>query len=68
MTNQEFLTATDWSKDLVRCLVSVLTGGMAARGGSVLSQILGAVAGGLGIFAGTLTHFFVYPIWEELAN
>jgi chromate transporter len=40
---------------------------MAARGGSVLTQVLGALAGGIGIFLpGLLLIFFIYPIWENL--
>jgi chromate transporter len=42
-------------------------GGMAARGGTVPRQILGAVAGGVGIFLpGLLLIYFVYPVWEQL--
>ena len=45
----------------------LMTGGMAARGGSVLTQVLGAIAGGVGIFLpGLLLIYFIYPIWENL--
>jgi chromate transporter len=40
---------------------------MAARGSSTLEQVLGAVAGGVGIFLpGLLLVYFVYPVWETL--
>jgi chromate transporter len=46
---------------------SAYAGGMASRGGSVLTQVLGAIAGGIGIFLpGLLLIYFVYPIWENL--
>jgi chromate transporter len=46
---------------------SAYAGGMAARGGSVFTQILGAVAGGIAIFLpGLLLIYFIYPIWENL--
>lgn len=46
---------------------SAYAGGMAARGGGTLFQILGAAAGGIGIFLpGILLVFFVYPVWENL--
>ena len=42
-------------------------GGLAARGGSVLYQILGAVVSGIAIFLpGILLIYFVYPVWEDL--
>lgn len=69
MTNQEFLTGYGLVQGIPGPMFSfsAYAGGMAARGGSVVSQILGAVAGGLGIFLpGLLLIFFVYPIWEEL--
>ncbi len=69
MTNQEFLTGYGLVQGIPGPMFSfsAYAGGMAARGGSVVSQILGAVARGLGIFLpGLLLIFFVYPIWEEL--
>ena len=68
MTNQEFLTGFGLVQGLPGPMFSfsAYAGGMAARGGSVLTQVLGAVAGGIGIFLpGTLLIFFVYPIWEN---
>jgi chromate transporter len=42
-------------------------GGMAARDGPAVHQLLGALAGGIGIFLpGLLLIFFVYPVWENL--
>ncbi len=69
MTDQEFLTGFGFVQGLPGPMFSfsAYAGGMAARGASVLTQLLGAVAGGIGIFLpGLLLIFFVYPIWESL--
>ncbi|KLE15557.1 chromate efflux transporter [Clostridium sp. C8] len=69
MTNQEFLTGFGLVQGLPGPMFSFSSyaGGMAARGGSVLTQVLGAVAGGIGIFLpGLLLIYFIYPIWESL--
>ncbi|PKM49987.1 MAG: chromate transporter [Firmicutes bacterium HGW-Firmicutes-7] len=69
MTNQEFLTGYGLVQGLPGPMFSfsAYAGGMAARGGSSLIQVLGAVAGGIGIFLpGLLLIFFIYPIWENL--
>lgn len=69
MTNQEFLTGYGLVQGLPGPMFSfaAYAGGMAARGGSALFQVLGAVAGGIGIFLpGLLLIYFVYPVWEEL--
>lgn len=69
MTNQEFLTGYGLVQGLPGPMFSfsAYAGGMAARGGSVLTQVLGAVAAGIGIFLpGLLLIYFVYPIWENL--
>lgn len=69
MTNQEFLTGFGLVQGLPGPMFSfsAYAGGMAARGGSALTQLLGAVAGGIGIFLpGLLLIYFVYPIWENL--
>lgn len=69
MTNQEFLTGFGLVQGLPGPMFSfsAYAGGMAARGGDVLIQILGAVAGGIGIFLpGLLLIYFIYPIWEKL--
>jgi chromate transporter len=69
MTNQEFLTGFGLVQGLPGPMFSfsAYAGGMAARGGSVLTQVLGAVAGGVAIFLpGILLIYFVYPIWENL--
>ena len=69
MTNQEFLTGYGLVQGLPGPMFSfsAYAGGMAARGGSTLTQILGAIAGGIGIFLpGLLLIFFIYPIWENL--
>lgn len=69
MTNQEFLTGFGLVQGLPGPMFSfsAYAGGMAARGGSTFTQILGAMAGGIGIFLpGILLIYFVYPIWENL--
>jgi chromate transporter len=69
MTNQEFLTGFGLVQGLPGPMFSfsAYAGGMASRGGSVLTQVLGAIAGGIGIFLpGLLLIYFVYPIWENL--
>ncbi len=69
MTNQEFLTGYGLVQGLPGPMFSfaAYAGGMAARGHSVLFQLGGAVAGGIGIFLpGLLLIYFVYPIWESL--
>jgi chromate transporter len=69
MTNEEFLTGYGLVQGLPGPMFSfsAYAGGMAASGGSVLTQVLGALAGGIGIFLpGLLLIFFIYPIWENL--
>ena len=69
MTNQEFLTGFGLVQGLPGPMFSfsAYAGGMAARGQSTLYQILGAAAGGIGIFLpGLLLIYFIYPIWENL--
>lgn len=69
MTNQEFLTGYGLVQGLPGPMFSfsAYAGGMAARGGSALTQVLGAIAGGIGIFLpGLLLIYFIYPIWESL--
>lgn len=69
MTNQEFLTGYGLVQGLPGPMFSfsAYAGGMAARGGSALIQVLGATAGGIGIFLpGLLLIYFIYPIWENL--
>lgn len=69
MTNEEFLTGYGLVQGLPGPMFSfaAYAGGLAARGGSVFRQILGAAAGGIGIFLpGLLLIYFVYPAWEQL--
>ncbi|HPO03334.1 MAG TPA: chromate efflux transporter [Treponemataceae bacterium] len=69
MSDQEFLTGFGLVQGLPGPMFSfsAYAGGMAARGSGVLFQILGAAAGGIGIFMpGVLLIYFVYPIWENL--
>lgn len=69
ITNQEFLTGFGLVQGLPGPMFSfsAYAGGMVARGGSVLTQVLGALAGGIGIFLpGLLLIYFIYPIWEDL--
>lgn len=69
MTSQEFLTGFGLVQGLPGPMFSfsAYAGGLAARGGSVLYQILGAGVGGIAIFLpGILLIYFIYPIWEGL--
>ena len=69
MTNQEFLTGYGLVQGLPGPMFSfsAYAGGLAARGGTAIYQVLGAVVGGIGIFLpGLLLIFFIYPIWENL--
>ena len=69
MTNQEFLTGFGLVQGIPGPMFSfaAYAGGMAARGGSTLLQIAGALIGGIGIFLpGILLIFFIYPIWNSL--
>ncbi len=69
MTNQEFLTGYGLVQGLPGPMFSfsAYAGGMAARGSGVLYQVMGSIAGGVGIFLpGLLLIFFVFPIWENL--
>lgn len=69
MTNQEFLTGYGLVQGLPGPMFSfsAYAGGMAAREGGTLMQILGAMVSGIGIFLpGLLLIYFVYPIWESL--
>lgn len=69
MTNQEFLTGYGLVQGLPGPMFSfsAYAGGMAARGNGTLFQVLGAMAGGIGIFMpGVLLIFFIFPVWEDL--
>lgn len=69
MTGAEFLSGYGLVQGLPGPMFSfaAYAGGMAARGGSVLTQVLGALAGGIGIFLpGVLLIYFVYPVWEDV--
>ncbi len=69
MTNQEFLTGYGLVQGLPGPMFSfsAYAGGLSARGQSALFQVLGSVAGGVGIFLpGLLLIYFVFPIWENM--
>ena len=69
MTDAEFLTGYGLVQGLPGPMFSfaAYAGGMAARDGPAVHQLLGALAGGIGIFLpGLLLIFFVYPVWENL--
>ena len=69
MTNQEFLTGFGLVQGLPGPMFSfsAYAGGMAARGGSAFTQVIGAAAGGIAIFLpGLLLIYFIYPIWEKV--
>ncbi len=67
ITNEEFLAGYGLVQGLPGPMFSfaAYAGGMAARQAGHAYQILGAVAGGIGIFLpGLLLIFFVYPVWD----
>lgn len=69
MTSPEFLTGYGLVQGLPGPMFSfaAYAGGMASRGGTLIMQTAGALAGGIGIFLpGTLLIFFIYPVWENL--
>jgi len=69
MTSKEFLTGFGLVQGIPGPMFSfsAYAGGMAARGGSILFQLAGALAGGIGIFLpGILLIYFVFPIWNGI--
>ncbi|MDZ7836302.1 MAG: chromate efflux transporter [Alkalibacterium sp.] len=69
ITSQEFLTGYGLVQGIPGPMFSfsAYAGGMAVQVPTAARQILGAVAGGIGIFLpGLLLIYFVYPIWEKL--
>jgi len=69
MTNAEFLTGYGLVQGLPGPMFSfaAYAGGMAMRGGSIIQQVSGAFAGGIGIFLpGLLLIYFIYPVWESI--
>lgn len=69
LTNDQFLAGYGLVQGLPGPMFSfsAFAGGLAASGGSVLMQVLGALVSGLGIFLpGILLIFFTYPVWEQL--
>ncbi|NBG87114.1 chromate efflux transporter [Isachenkonia alkalipeptolytica] len=69
MSSQEFLTGYGLVQGLPGPMFSfsAYAGGMAARGGSAVTQVLGAVVSGISIFLpGLLLIYFIYPVWERL--
>ena len=69
MTNDEFLTGYGLVQGLPGPMFSfaAYAGGMASRDGTVVQQVLGALAGGIGIFLpGLLLIYFVFPVWETV--
>lgn len=69
MTNQEFLSGYGLVQGLPGPMFSfsAYAGGMAARGGNALTQVLGAMVAGIGIFLpGLLLIYFIYPVWDNL--
>lgn len=69
MSSEEFLTGYGLVQGIQGPMFSfsAYAGGMAVQNPTVFSQIMGAVAGGIGIFLpGLLLIYFVYPMWEKL--
>ena len=69
MTANEFLTGFGLVQGIPGPMFSfsAYAGGLAGREFSTFTQVMTALAAGLGIFLpGTLLIFFVYPMWEQL--
>ncbi len=69
MTSQEFLTGFGLVQGLPGPMFSfsAYAGGIAASGGSFITQVAGAVVSGIAIFLpGILLIYFIYPVWENL--
>lgn len=69
MSSDQFLTGYGLVQGMPGPMFSfsAYAGGMAVHNPTVLTQILGALAGGIGIFLpGVLLIYFVYPMWERL--
>lgn len=69
MTSQQFLTGYGLVQGIPGPMFSfsAYAGGMAVQDPTVVTQIAGAIAGGIGIFLpGLLLIYFVYPMWEKL--
>ncbi|SDK54538.1 chromate transporter [Alkalibacterium thalassium] len=69
MSSDQFLTGYGLVQGMPGPMFSfsAYAGGMAVQNPTVLTQILGALAGGIGIFLpGVLLIYFVYPMWERL--
>lgn len=71
MSSQEFLTGYGLVQGIPGPMFSfsAYAGGLSVQADSTLLQILGAVAGGIGIFLpGLLLIYFVYPMWASIKN
>lgn len=69
MSSQEFLTGFGLVQGLPGPMFSfsAYAGGIAASGGSIVTQVAGAIVSGIGIFLpGVLLIYFIYPVWENL--
>ncbi|RQD67347.1 MAG: chromate efflux transporter [Tindallia sp. MSAO_Bac2] len=69
LTSQEFLTGFGLVQGLPGPMFSfsAYAGGLAARDGSTLFQVAGAVTSGIAVFLpGILLIYFIYPIWVNL--
>jgi chromate transporter len=71
MSAEEFLTGFGLVQGIPGPMFSfsAYAGGLAGREFSSFTQVMSALAAGLGIFLpGTLLIFFVYPMWEQLKS
>ncbi|MFC6463589.1 chromate efflux transporter [Marinilactibacillus sp. GCM10026970] len=71
MSSQEFLTGYGLVQGIPGPMFSfsAYAGGLSVQADSAFLQILGAVAGGIGIFLpGLLLIYFVYPMWASIKN
>lgn len=71
MSSQEFLTGYGLVQGIPGPMFSfsAYAGGLSVQADSAFLQVLGAVAGGIGIFLpGLLLIYFVYPMWASIKN
>ncbi|WP_225742955.1 chromate efflux transporter [Marinilactibacillus sp. Marseille-P9653] len=71
MSSQEFLTGYGLVQGIPGPMFSfsAYAGGLSVQADSAFLQVLGAIAGGIGIFLpGLLLIYFVYPMWASIKN
>ncbi|WP_208559440.1 chromate efflux transporter [Marinilactibacillus kalidii] len=71
MSSQEFLTGYGLVQGIPGPMFSfaAYAGGLSVQANAIWMQIIGAIAGGIGIFLpGLLLIYFVYPMWEAIKH